>query len=295
MFKLPALERALDAALRAVVAVHSACRRVGDKLDRVAGWLCDEAQFVRDHVDGAEMRCSLRGEVSLKIGDKKLGDRVGAELGGKANGTWLVTVRMFQAYGQEPNRVEVLGAHAIGGSFAAGIKLGSLVDNNERAFGRGFEIAQKTTRGLRTVFERIGGDLRATQSFVVIKREFGLLSFGRETAIELDVAELGPAGAEVLLAVIDGDVGAALGTLASIRANVAVQDKLTLALKPEFGVENTGLTAKVFAECSWADCGPLRSTEMSVADVIERLSDPQRIVADVEQLVQDVLALPELL
>ena len=294
LFHDAAVEHALDGALNALAVVHARTRRIGDVLDRAAGWVVDEAQFVRDHVDGAELRVSATGEISLKIGDKKCGGRVGAELGGKVNGGYQVTVRTFQGYGEEPRRVEVLATHAVGGSFAAGAKLGSLAEDNDRAFGRGFEISQKTTRGLRTVFTRQGADFGPPQTSIVIKREFGLLGFGRETTIEFDAAQLGTAGADALAALFDGQQVAALSALLPVIAHVSVQDKLTLALKPEFGVEDAELTAKVAAEGSWTDCGPQRSADLSLASVLEQLLDVERTAAEVGQLVREVLALPEL-
>lgn len=293
-FRGPALEWALDNALRTIIVVHGRLSRIGDALDRAAGWLVDEAQFVRNHTDGAELRCSITSEASLKIGDKKCGDRIGAEFGGKVNGGYQLTVRMFQGYGEEPQRVEVLAAHAIGGSFAAGLKIGSLVDKNEKAFGRGFEISQKTTRGVRTVFARQGDGFGTPQVAIVIKREFGLLGFGRETTIEFDAAELGAVGSAALTALFDGQPEQALSPLMSITAHVSVQDKITMALKPEFGVENTALTAKVAAEFAWSDCGPQRQADLSLATVLERLLDVERTAAQVQELVQQVLALPQL-
>ncbi len=291
--RLPAAEAALDSALGAVVLAHARLRRVGDVLERTAGRLVEEARFVRDHTDGAELRVAANGELSLKVGGKKCGDRIGAELGGKLAGGYQVVVRLFQEYGAEPSRVEVTLANVVGGSFAAGIKLGSLVDNNEKALGRGFEVSQKVTRGLLSVYERQGQEFAEPVRSIVIKREFALLGYGRETVVAFDLAELGTSAVAILFAALDGDAGASLQSLAAVKVALAVQDKVTFALKPEFGVENTSLTVKFGAESTWSDCGPLRTAERTLAEVVERLLDVEARAAEVQDLVQQVLELPQ--
>jgi hypothetical protein len=292
LFRNHALEAGIDAALGAVVAAHARLHRIGDLLDRVAGWVVDEARFVRDHVDGSETRIGVSCEVTVKLGSKSCG-MIGAELGGKLAGGYQATVRTFQHFGEEAQRIEVLLAHVGGGSFGATAKFGGLADDNERAFARGFEISQKVTRGLRTVLVREHGAF-VPHTSIVIQREFGLLAFGRTTTFEVDVAQLGAAGRELVAALVDGDPAEAALTLLGVTAHATVQDRLTMALKPEFGIENPELTAKVSGEFSWADCGPKREALLSLANVIERLADVDRTRSELRQLVQDVLALPAL-
>ncbi len=284
--RLPALERALDAALGAARFAYLRARRVGDFFEDLASKLVDEAEFVRRHVDGTEVRVASTGEVSLELGGKKLGGTIGAELGGKASGGYQLTVRTFQACGEEVMRVELTAQHSIAMAFAAGVKLGDLTENNSSALGRSIEVSMKVSRGVQQVFERRHGELERTGTSIVIVRELGLPGFGRKTTFSFDALQLAGQGLAAVTAAIDRDAGASLGALAGIEVALSVQDRRIAALKPEFGVENTGVTAKVGGEFSWADCGPQRATVWSLSQVVERLADVEARAAEVAEFVR---------
>ncbi len=291
--RLPAVERALDAALGAARLAYGRARRVGDFFEHLASQLVAEAEFVRRHVDGTEMRIASTGEVSLEIGGKKLGGTIGAELGGKASGGYQLTVRTFQTYGEEPARVELAAAHSISAAFAAGVELGELTDGDDMALGRGIEVSLKVSRGLQQVWERHHGELRRAGTTVVITRELGLPGFGRKTTFACDAVQLAGHGLEAVTAAIDRDAGATLGALAGIEVAVTVQDRRIKALKPEFGVENTGITAKIGGEFSWSDCGPQRGTVWSLQQVVERLADVEARRAEVAELMKQLRGLAQ--
>lgn len=291
--RLPAAERVLDAALGAARLAYGRARRTGDFFEHLASKLVAEAEFVRRHVDGTEMRIASQGEVSLEIGGKKLGGTIGAELGGKANGGYQLTVRTFQDYGEATARVELLAAHSISTSFAAGVKLGDLTDDDTVALGRGIEVSLKVSRGLQQVWERRHGELQHAGTSIVITRELGLPGFGRKTTFACDAAQLAGHGLDAVNAAIDRDAGATLGALAGIEVAVAVQDRRIKALKPEFGVENSGITSKIGGEFSWSDCGPQRGTVWTLQQVVERLADVEARGAEVVELVAQLRLLAQ--
>lgn len=292
-------ELAMERILTAAEAAFAVARRVGDALERIAVRLVTEAMFVRESGDGVEARFSLTGELSLKVGSKTFRDAIGFELGGKVNGAYQVTVRTYQSYGASAERIELTLSHAVGASFAAGVKLGSLKEidvggakqANEAGFGRGIEVAMTTTRAIKTVFEERSGSMTRQATTLILKREWKLPVFSRETTIEFDAAALGAAGLATLIALSERDGEALRDTLAGISATVTVQDKRTLALKPEVGFDKSGVVVKVGLEASWTDAGPARTTTSSLGAIVHRLRDVAGAAAEAAELARQAVAL----
>ncbi len=288
-----ALERARQLAVRAFAPI----RRAGDVLEQLTTEVVALAQLVRDHTDGTETRASVTGEASLKIGGKDRGKVVGAELGGSLGGAWQVTVRTFQGWQQPVRSYEVTAGHSVAVTLAAALKLGKLGEGggeqaNEAAFSRGFEVSLTTTRQIVTTVEIVDGAPGTPVVVVQFRRELELPMFARETVFEIAVEQLGAAAADLVAAAASRDAAGAVATFADFPVRVTVQDRRTLALQPEFGLDK-GVVAQLQAELAWTDAGDERAGTITLRQVFEGLQDLEARAAEVRALVEQVRALPQ--